>query len=82
MSLQDKLDEQNQKMGSAAPKEAVDVMHRATKDLENSGMIDKAKNVGDTAPDFTLNNHHGQPVSLSQKLSQGPVVLGFYRGGW
>jgi len=82
MSLQEKLDAQKQKLGSAASKEALEVMHRATEDLENSGIADKAKAKGDLAPDFTLDNFQGQPVTLSQKLAEGPVVLGFYRGGW
>lgn len=34
--------------------------------------------VGDKAPDFTLPDTDGKPVSLSQLLSQGPVVLAFY----
>lgn len=35
-------------------------------------------NVGDLAPDFTLNNQDGQAVSLSALLRAGPVVLFFY----
>jgi len=38
--------------------------------------------VGDTAPDFTLNDQRGEPVSLRETLRRGPVVLIFYRGGW
>jgi len=38
--------------------------------------------VGDIAPDFSLRDYQGRSVSLSESLSQGPVVLGFYRGGW
>jgi len=37
---------------------------------------------GDKAPDFTLPNGQGQPVTLSALLGDGPVVLTFYRGGW
>lgn len=33
---------------------------------------------GDTAPDFTLSNQHGQPVSLSQFKGSKNVVLFFY----
>lgn len=33
---------------------------------------------GDTAPDFTLSDQHGQQVSLGDLLSAGPVVLFFY----
>lgn len=33
---------------------------------------------GDRAPDFTLNDQHGKPVTLSALCQQGPVVLFFY----
>ena len=33
---------------------------------------------GDTAPDFTLNDQHGEERSLSGLLAAGPVVLFFY----
>ncbi|MEQ8769773.1 MAG: peroxiredoxin [Phycisphaerales bacterium] len=33
---------------------------------------------GDTAPDFTLESTTGQPVTLSNQLGIGPVVLYFY----
>ena len=38
--------------------------------------------VGATAPDFTLPNAIGVPVTLSTLLTSGPVVLSFYRGEW
>jgi cytochrome oxidase Cu insertion factor (SCO1/SenC/PrrC family) len=34
------------------------------------------------APDFTLPDHRGQPVTLSEAWAQGPVLLVFYRGFW
>jgi peroxiredoxin Q/BCP len=33
---------------------------------------------GDTAPDFTLYDHTGRPRTLSEFLSEGPVVLFFF----
>jgi peroxiredoxin Q/BCP len=33
---------------------------------------------GDTAPDFTLPDHRGEPQTLSKLLTEGPVVLFFY----
>ncbi|MFI7585458.1 peroxiredoxin [Spongisporangium articulatum] len=33
---------------------------------------------GDTAPDFTLPDQDGKPVTLSELLVNGPVVLFFY----
>ena len=33
---------------------------------------------GDKAPDFTLPDTEGRPVTLSKLLQQGPVILAFY----
>jgi peroxiredoxin Q/BCP len=33
---------------------------------------------GDRAPDFTLPDTDGQPVTLSKLLQRGPVILAFY----
>ncbi len=38
--------------------------------------------VGERAPDSRLPNAADQDVSLEERLSQGPVVLTFYRGAW
>ena len=37
-----------------------------------------AVKVGDSAPDFTLPDTSGSPVTLSKLLSKGPVILAFY----
>jgi peroxiredoxin len=42
----------------------------------------KPLTVGETAPDFTLVEHHGQKVTLSDSKGKNPVVLVFYRGYW
>jgi hypothetical protein len=34
------------------------------------------------APDFTLPDHTGTPITLSAALADGPVLLVFYRGHW
>ncbi len=38
--------------------------------------------VGERAPDFVLPNAFGNPISLSDCLKAGPVILKFYRGEW
>ena len=38
--------------------------------------------VGEPAPDFTLADENGTPVTLSQFRGQKSVVLVFYRGHW
>lgn len=38
--------------------------------------------VGEAAPDFTLEDQDGKPVSLSDYQNKKTVVLVFYRGYW
>lgn len=82
MSLQEKLNAHRHEFESSAPKEALEIMHKATEELRKSGIVDRAVEVGDKAPDFTLKDAYGNPVQLKDRLTQGPVVLGFYRGRW
>lgn len=82
MSLQEKLNATKKGIEAQAPKEVVDIMHRATDDLHNSGILEQTVKVGDRAPDFSLTNADGQEFRLRELLSQGPVVLSFYRGKW
>ena len=82
MSLQQKLDARKKETETSAPKEALEIMHRATEDLAKSGIMDRIVKKGDIAPDFMLNDENGNTVNLKERLSRGPVVLGFYRGRW
>lgn len=38
--------------------------------------------IGERAPTFSLPDAGGSPVSLDERLGEGPVVLSFYRGAW
>ena len=38
--------------------------------------------VGEMAPEFTLEDHHGGKARLSEARGKSPVVLVFYRGYW
>src|SRR5437016_10968070 len=48
----------------------------------NSGAAENALKEGAQASDFTLLNAHGTAVRLSHLLTQGPVIMTFYRGQW
>jgi hypothetical protein len=82
MSLQNKLDETRKQFESSAPPEALAIMHRATEDLLNSGIMDRILKVGDLTPEFTLPNEHGHMVTSTDLLIKGPLVVHFYRGLW
>jgi len=82
MSLQEQMEAKRQEFQSSASQEILQVMGRAAKELIESGIMDRVLKEGDQAPDFTLINAQGTPVNLKERLSTGPVVLGFYRGRW
>jgi peroxiredoxin len=64
------------------PADETEVMDRAAKALVDTGQAERATNIGDTAPGFSLPNATGDTVNLSDLLIDGPVVLSFYRGNW
>lgn len=50
--------------------------------IASTGVTERAKKVGDTAPDFTLPDAQGGNFSLKDALKKGPVVLTWFRGEW
>ena len=82
MSLQDTLDAMRASFESKLPQEIVNIMHDATEELVQSGIMDRVLKVGGQAPQFELPNHNGVVVSSADLLSKGPLVVGFYRGVW
>lgn len=71
-----------QKSAQRIPAEVREVMLNANDEIIKTGIEGTALKTGDSVPDFTLNNHKGEAVTLSKQLRKGPVVIIFYRGGW
>src|ERR1700761_6704229 len=87
MSLQAKLDAfkadfEAGKPPYSVPRSAIETMHRATAELIASGTAQRALKAGDKVPSFALKDANGKAVSSSELLSQGPLVVSFYRGVW
>ncbi len=82
MSLQEKLDAYKKEIAKQAPKEALEIMNRATVNLQNSNIMEGVIKVGDTAPDFELKNTAEKLIRLKDLLADGPLVLSFFRGKW
>ena len=86
-SLRSRLDEFKKEFESGAPPynathEVIETMHRATAELEASGLVNKALKVGDRAPEFSLFNQDHVQVNSGDLLRQGPLVVSFFRGHW
>jgi len=80
--VQDVLDKKKSEFSaSAAPKMKSD-FEEGIQLVRDSGVEEKARQVGDKAPNFTLPNATGEDVTLYEVLKEGPVVITWYRGGW
>lgn len=82
MSLQERLDAYKASFQSKVPPDRLAIMHRATEDLRNSGILDRVIKVGAAIPEFVLPNQRGEKVSSADLHSRGPLVMTFYRGVW
>jgi hypothetical protein len=86
-SLQSRLDEFKREFESGAPPynathKVIETMHRATGELEASGLANQALKIGDRAPRFSLFNQDHVEVNSADLLRQGPLVVSFFRGHW
>jgi peroxiredoxin len=82
MNLTEELNQLKQQIQQQLPDDVKATMSQVAKDLVNSAIADRAVNVGDSAPNFTLPNAVGETVALQDLLQSGPVAISFYRGGW
>ena len=80
MTLEAKLAEL--RSASKIPEDKRAIMGQATKDLRDSGALDRTIKVGDALPDFSLENANGVTINSPDLLDQGPVVVTVFRGVW
>ena len=80
--LQDRLDAIRKGFEKEAPPEALEVMHRATRDLAAQIAQQPGLGVGDSAPPFRLPDQDGNVVDSAELLARGPLVLTLFRGHW
>jgi peroxiredoxin len=82
VTLQEELRDQKDKFNETAPDETKTTYKKGTDAVVQSGIVEKARQVGELALDFVLSNAKGESVKLSDQLKHGPIVLTWYRGGW
>ncbi|MBD2770110.1 AhpC/TSA family protein [Hymenobacter sp. BT664] len=81
-SFQQELDATAQHLASVLPSAANETIDAGIATIQAAGLAQRSLRVGQLAPNFTLADAVGRPVTLSQLLADGPVVLVFYRGNW
>jgi peroxiredoxin len=81
-SLAGQIDAFQKELMPNVPAEIMQTMMEEMKKLVESGTAEAAIKPGDPFPGFTLPDADQQSKSLSDYLSNGPVVISFYRGAW
>ncbi len=81
-TLKEELDQRRTMMRRFVPAATQAINDRAIEELRQSGAAGKSLKVGDKAPEFTLPDVAGRPVSSAELLRQGPLVVVFLRGRW
>jgi peroxiredoxin len=81
-TLADQIAALNEALAGQVPADVLATFGGEIAALVRSGIAASSLHEGMLAPDFTLPDVDGQPVTLSALLTHGPVVLTFYRGEW
>jgi peroxiredoxin len=75
------LQEQLEQVNAQIPEPIAERISAAISEVEVSGAAPGLA-VGERAPEFSLPDARGRMIALGERLSEGPVVLVFYRGEW
>jgi peroxiredoxin len=81
-SLQDIFAECKELIAKYVPDDIQAVHARVIGELEKSRFAKNVLQVGSKAPVFELKDHNGTPLSSSELLTRGRVVICFFRGRW
>jgi peroxiredoxin len=79
-SLRERLAERRELSDKYVPKETQAVHARVIAELKEQSITSLSP--GANAPEFVLKDHNGKPVSSTELLNQGRLVICFFRGRW
>jgi len=74
--------ERKEKIAQYVPAETRAIHARLIAELKKRSLAKNSLAVGAKAPEFTLPDHDGKPVSSAELMSKGRLVLCFFRGRW
>lgn len=82
MKLNEKLELIQKEMAKNVPVDILNAFGQSLHELMELNLEKRALKVGDIAPDFTLPDAEGLPVSLYDTLQHNAVIISFFRGNW
>jgi peroxiredoxin len=81
-SLREQFVERKELIARYVPPETQAIHARVIAELGEQGITSRSPAEGATAPEFTLSDHNGNPVSSTDFLRKGRLVVCFFRGRW
>lgn len=81
-SLREIFAERKDLMAKYVPQEAQAIYARVIAGLKKNRLAENIHSVGSRAAAFELKDHHGKLVLSRDRLSQGRLVICFFRGRW
>lgn len=82
IKLNEKLQLIQKEMAQNIPVDILNAFGQSLQELIEQNLEDRALKVGDIAPDFTLPDAEGLPLSLYDTLQHNAVIISFFRGNW
>ena len=82
LTLKQQIDAFNRQSRPRMTEPVIAALTSPIQQLTDARATERALKEGDRVADFTLPDAVGRPVTLSSLLSDGPVVIAFYRGEW
>jgi peroxiredoxin len=81
-SLSKKIQEFQEQLLPTIPQSTLNTLMDELRSLVAIGIAEKAIKRGDRFPSFNLANANNETRSLRDFLSNGPLIVSFYRGAW
>ncbi len=82
MLLKDKIEKLNKSFFKDFPEDDLKVLKDGIDELVRSDISQRAIDVGEKIPAFTLPNSNGEERDIKSLLQKGPLIISFYRGQW
>lgn len=82
MNLKSELLKLDENLIKVTPKDVKEIIKRQAEKLAHKEIEKTALKVGDKIPYFELENSIGEKINSDDLLSNGPLVISFYRGKW
>lgn len=80
--LQSQINSAREIFRQGLPSEVSDNIETGATEIQQQKVDEHALKVGDKAPNFILENQHGNKINLSTLAKDGFAVVTFYRGSW